>query len=509
MSLAQSRRFDVERETARRSRQAGLVLVLGRVPLAALVCALVACLNTIGWSFTTPPFQVTDEPAHFAYVEQLASGGRLPSSAGEAFSPDEQVALGALRTEQIRRQPENRTIATPGEQRTLERALASTTGSSRRATGAAGVAASQPPLYYALETIPYELGSPGGVLVQLQLMRLLSALMAGATALFTFLFLREALPSVPWAWTIGGLSVALAPLLASASGGVNPDALLFALSAAVLYCLARAFRRGLTPSLAAACGGATAAGLLTKLTFLGLLPGILLAVTVLAAREAQASPRRGAICLIGALATLAGPLCLYVLVNLSSGRSALGLASVAVASAAHASSTGGELGYVWQLYLPPLPGMQRDFADITPARELWFNGLVGQYGWADTFFPGWVYDLALAPAALLALLCLRELVRRRAALRRRVVELAIYAVIPLGLLIVIGVSSYSSFPAQAAGFAEPRYVLPLLPLMAGAVALAARGAGRAAGPTVGALIVSMFVAYDLVSQLQVVARYYG
>jgi 4-amino-4-deoxy-L-arabinose transferase-like glycosyltransferase len=507
MSLAQRGRFEPAHGRVRRSSLAGFVR--GRIPPAGLVCALVASLNAIGWSFTTPPFQVTDEPAHFAYVEQLASSGRLPSLPGEAFSPDEQVALRALRTEQIRRQPENQTIATAREQRTLEGALAAPAGSSRRATGAAGVAASQPPLYYALETIPYELGSAGGVLAQLQLMRLLSALMAGATALFTFLFLCEALPAVPWAWTIGGLSVALAPLLASTSGGVNPDAMLFAVSAAVFYCLARAFRRGLTPRLAATCGAVTAIGLLTKLTFLGLLPGILLAVAVLAAREARASPRRGAVCLTAALATLAGPLCLYVLVNLGSGRSALGLASAAVASAAHSSSTGGEISYVWQLYLPPLPGMHRDFADITPARELWFDGLVGQYGWADTFFPGWVYDLALVPVALLALLCLRELVARRAAVSRRVVELCVYAVIAADLLIVIGASSYTNFPSQAAGFAEPRYVLPLLPLMAGAVALAARGAGRRAGPTVGALIVALFVSWDLFSQLQVIARYYG
>jgi 4-amino-4-deoxy-L-arabinose transferase-like glycosyltransferase len=507
MSLALRERFEPSHGRARRSGLAGLVR--GRIPPAGLVCALVASLNAIGWSFTTPPFQVTDEPAHFAYVEQLASSRRLPSSPGEAFSPDEQVALRALHTEQISRQPENQPIATAREQRTLERALASAAGSSRRATGAAGVAASQPPLYYALETIPYELGSAGGVLAQLQLMRLLSALMAGATALFTFLFLREALPAVPWAWTVGGLSVALAPLLASTSGGVNPDAMLFAVSAAAFYCLARAFRRGLTPRLAATCGAVTAIGLLTKLTFLGLLPGILLAVAVLAAREARASPRRGAVCLTLALAALAGPVCLYVLVNLSSGRSALGLASAAVASAPHSSSTSGEISYVWQLYLPPLPGMHRDFADITPARALWFNGLVGQYGWADTFFPGWVYDLALVPAVILTGLCLRTCVVGADALRRRATELGVYLTIALGLLIVIGVSSYSTFPAQAAGFAEPRYLLPLIPLMGGAVALAARGAGRRLGPPVGAMIVVGFVAYNLISQLQVVARYYG
>ena len=105
-----------------------------------------------------------------------------------------------------------------------------------RASGTgAGVAAPQPPLYYALETIPYYLGSGGTLLDQLALMRLLSALLAGLTALFAFLFLREALPAVPWAWTVGGLCTALAPLVGFISGAVNPDAMLCAVSAALFY----------------------------------------------------------------------------------------------------------------------------------------------------------------------------------------------------------------------------------------------------------------------------------
>jgi hypothetical protein len=264
-----------------------LLLVLRRVPAAAWACAAVACLNAVAWSFITPPFQVTDEPSHFAYVEQLANSGSLPSSSGEDFSPDEELALHDLRWASVKRKPENHTIASPAEQRALEAGLASPAGRSRRTTGAAGVAASQPPLYYALETIPYELGSGGGVLVQLQLMRLLSALMAGVTALFCFLFLREALPARRWAWSAGGLSVALAPLLASSSGGVNPDALLFAASAASFFCLARGFRRGLTPGLALATGASVAVGLLTKLTFVGLVPGIAVGVIVLAFRGSR------------------------------------------------------------------------------------------------------------------------------------------------------------------------------------------------------------------------------
>ena len=61
---------------------------LRRIPRAALLCALIACLNAACWSIITPPFQVPDEPAHFAYVQQLAQNERLPT-AGESYSAEE------------------------------------------------------------------------------------------------------------------------------------------------------------------------------------------------------------------------------------------------------------------------------------------------------------------------------------------------------------------------------------------------------------------------------------
>jgi hypothetical protein len=44
------------------------------------------------------------------------------------------------------------------------------------------------------------------------------------------------------------------------------------------------------------------------------------------------------------------------------------------------------------------------------------------------------------------------------------------------------------FPVAAAGFAEPRYLLPMAVLFAAVLGLAARGAGQRCGPAVGAAI---------------------
>jgi cytochrome bd-type quinol oxidase subunit 2 len=100
-------------------------------------------------------------------------------------------------------------------------------------------------------------------------------------------------------------------------------------------------------------------------------------------------------------------------------------------------------------------------------------------------------------------------VQARQALRGRIGELAVYAAMMLGLLILIAAACYSTFPRRAASFAEPRYLMPLLPLLGAIMALAARGAGRRWGPAVGCLLVILFLGHDLFSQMLVVGRYYG
>jgi hypothetical protein len=487
---------------------ARLVRVARRIPTAAWVCALVACLNAACWSILSPPFEAPDEPAHFAYVRRLADAHRLPANGGQRFSVEEETVLQDLRYDQVQFRPGQQTISTQTEQRKLQRDLAQ-----RQATGEmgdAGLAATEPPLYYALETIPYELGSSGSLLDRLELMRLLSAIFGGLTALFAFMFVREALPGERWAWTVGGLGVALAPLLGFMSGALNPDALLFAASAALFYLLARAFRRGLTYRLAAAIGVSVAVGLFTQLEFLGLVPGTLAGLVVAAVRTPAGSARARSKLLAVGLAALACPALLYLLFNAVTNHQTLSAVSGLSSSVARRGSPLDEASYIWQLYLPRLPGMTNYFPGILTTRQLWFNGLVGLYGWAETVFPAWVDDLVLLPAGLVAALCLRALAAGRATLGRRMVELLVYASMGGGVLAVVGFASYQTNIIEMAGsYWEPRYLLPLLPLFGAVLALAARGAGRRWGPVAGALIVVLILAHDVFSQLLVVARYYA
>jgi hypothetical protein len=478
-----------------------------RVPTAAWLCALIAFLNAGAWSLIMPPFQGRDEVDHFAYVAQIAETGTLPAN-GQAegvYSPEEKLVLEGLHYYQVRFAPAVPTISTQAEQRTLNNdvhAHASTVGS-----GEAGVATPEPPLFYALQTIPYFVGR-GNMLTQLQLMRLLDALLGAVTALLCFLFVREVLPGVRWAATVGGLCVALQPLFAFMAGSVNPDVLMFTLSAAIFLSLARAFRAGLTWRLSIALGVLTAAGFLTKLNFIGFGIGVLVGLCALAVRGMR-SRGRGALAPVG-LATVIGfaPPLLYVLSNRLSGKATFGPTSENV-EALTATGLFHELSYIWELYLPRLPGMPHYFRGLPTFIDVWFDRSVGFYGWMDVLFPNWVDTVALFLAIAAALLIARELFARRGAVKTRLLELATYAAITIGVLLVIGVPSYhSDIIGHIYAFGEPRYLLPMLPLLGAALALAVRGARRWA-PTVGAALVVLFLAHDIFSQLQVIARYYG
>jgi predicted membrane protein DUF2142 len=474
------------------------------VPRAAWVCALIALLNATAWSLVVPPFEGKDEVAHFAYVNQLAENRTLPSSEGETYSPKEMLVLQGIHYSSVEFTPQTPTISSAAEQRALIKDVDAPV--SLRGDGAAGVATPEPPLYYALATIPYALGG-GNVLAKLQLMRLFGALFGALTALLVFLFLREILPRVPWAATVGALCVALQPMFAFMSGSVNPDTMLYAVAAGVLLCLARALRRGLTPRLAIVLGILVATGFLTKLDFVGFAIGVFVYLAVLAVRGARLGDRGALLAPVIAAGIGALPVALYVLRNLQLHHPALGAVSEIDKVIAAPLPV---VSYVWQLYLPRLPGMTPYFQGMVTYKDIWFDRSVGFYGWMDTMFPGWVDNVALVPAAAVALLCGRELYVRRDALRARLPELGVYALIAVGVLAIVGTPSYfSDVINHHLAFGEPRYLLPLLPLFGAVIAIAVRGAGRRWTPVVGAAMVVLFLGHDVFSQLQVVARYYG
>lgn len=482
------------------------------VPRAAWACALVMLANGLAWSLIVPPFEVPDENAHYAYVQQVAERGTVPRQVlpEGALSPAQDAMLGAVLFYQVVGESQNPVPMSELQQRAVEKAEREPL--STRGSGDALSATNNPPLYYVLQAVPYKLASGGSVLDRLAAMRVLSALMGAVTVLLVYLFLMELLPGRRWAWATGALVAAFQPLFGFMSGGVNSDDLLYLTAAGTLWALARTFRRGLTPANGALVGGFLGAGLVTKFTMLGFVPAVALGL-LLATRRAWSSDRRRA--LVGgawAVGLVAAPVLVYVALNhLVWHRGAIpgGIGSVAAKPGSELKfNFRQELSHIWQLFLPPV-GMRHQFTYL-PLWKTWFKGFFGRFGWLDYKFPYHFYVGALIVSIVVVVLAVGELVRRRRALARRVGELAVYALVFVGLCVEVGVQSYREM-IQTGGigqFEQARYMLPLLCLYAAIAALAARFGGRRWGPAIGAALVVLAIGHDVFAQVITISRYY-
>jgi 4-amino-4-deoxy-L-arabinose transferase-like glycosyltransferase len=486
------------------------------IPGVVWLIALVAFLNAAAWSVWTPPLQSPDEPVHVYYVQQLAETGKVPRPGPvNTLSEEEQALEAGVRRADIVANANGRPLWTAPEadrlQAGLDQDLDRTGGG-----GDAGVGG-YPPLYYAALVIPYKLA----VLVhadpvdRLNALRLGSSLFAGLTVLFVTLFLRELVPRHRWAWVSGGLVCALMPYFAFIAGSVNPDAGTAAASAALFYFVARAFRVGLTPKVAAGLGLATAAAFLTKLSGIGLVPAAALAVLFLVIRpgplDRPAALRGMAI----AAACAALPVMVYLALDLtiwdrpllpSSG--GVGPPGASIELAPGQRSTQGYLTFAWQYAFPQLGFMFNWFRGWAPY-DLWLSSWIGRFGWGDSGFLRWTVALAGIVVLILLGFMGRALWTRRVWVRTRLREIVVYVAIAGGLLLLLSWVGYGYRTTNGATFEQGRYLFPLMSLWGALVALGLTGMGRRVGPVVAVTCVLLAAALDFGGVMIIIARYYS
>ena len=483
----------------------------------ALACAAATLLSCMAWAMITPPFQAPDEPVHFDYVQSLAETGNPPSTSENDRLPRStaaSAALSAIRFSSVRGNPRGKPPWTAVEAQSVEQQLNAKT----REDDGGGVSdtASYPALYYALSAAPYLTadGLGAGVVGEMTAVRLFSCLLTALTALFIFLFIRELLPRTRLAATAGALSVGLLPYVGFIGSSVNNDVLLTTLSAALFWLLARAFHRGLDARVAAAIGVVIAAGWITKPTFIGIVPGALIAMLVLllTARKSQdQSALRSLLAFVLGIGALAA---LYFGVNRgfwarSSQQQSPTQFTASTAPGAKDVSLPGLLSYIWQFWLPRPPFLTDQINGPYQLWETMFKGFVGRFGWLEYQFPSWVYSLTLGCWAGLLALAARAVVLSRTALRGRFWELVSYAAMFAGLLALIGVVGYRIRLDQPFPFEQARYLFPVLALFGAFVGLAIQGAGRRAGPYVAVAVVIGTSALDIGGLLLTLGRYYA
>jgi hypothetical protein len=278
--------------------------------------------------------------------------------------------------------------------------------------------------------------------------------------------------------------------------------------AATLWALAHTFRNGLTARSGLLVGVAFGLGVLTKATLVALAPGLLVAGAVLLRRQWRSGRRDALRGLAAAAAAVALPVVLYVVAIHTVWDRPLWSGGVVTGNeaAAGARSFRGLASYLWQFYLPRLPGMQAQGG--LGVGEVWFRGWVGRLGWLDYAFANWVYWIAAAAWAGLLALAARGLWVGRATLRVRSGELATYVLLLVGLLVAVGVQGYGFRLDTGFRFEQARYLLPLLGLYAGVVGLAVIGAGRRARAPVAVAVVALTLVHGLAALVLTVGRYY-
>lgn len=495
----------------RGSRAARVAGVVRRRPSGLLGCAAVGFVCAAAFAVITPTFQGPDEVSQLSHAQYIATHGSPPKPVQPArgqpifLPPDISAVWQGIPWSVLGRPYWSRTLSAALDRR-LDAGLADT------ASGGPTAVTSYPPLYFTLQAGVWHAGFWGDTLDRILLMRLFSALLAALTVAFTFLFVRELMPSAPWAWRVGALAVAFQPVFAFMGGAINNDNLVYALGTVVLWLLARAFRRGFDVRAGAWIGVVLAAALLTKGSAYGLVPGVVVGLAVLvlrAGRGSRAAPLRGSALALGLPAAAYAAWLAFQALALGTVASTAtgGLTSGAVDQS---TSISGQLSYLWQYFLPRLWFMAEWFPQQShyPLWDTYITAFIGRFGWFQFGFPSWFNVTAAGVYAAILALTGAALYRFRSAIRGRAGELLTYLALFGGLVVFVAVAGYRFRAATGFYFEQVRYLFPLIGLYGALVAVAARGAGPRWGRAVGAFLVVLAAGHLIAALLLTFNRYY-
>lgn len=464
-------------------------------PLAALLA--VATIQVAAWALVLPPFQGPDEDAHFGYVQLLAETGDLPDASGgngKAVSTEQALAMGWLQLRTLRGITTARPAWSQADERhwrELEASLPAEASADGRGPNAV---AQNPPLYYALETIPYHLAPGGSFFNRFYVTRLSNAVFYLAIVGLMWLIASELFRPV-WARTLATALVALQPKLAMLGGVVNPDILLALAWTAFIYAGLRIVRHGPTLRRLAGAGAAAAVALLTHGRGLPILAPLVVLLVIAYVRWRP--PRRQAMYGVAvSLGLVAIGLVAVVALN-SAGPGGGGAYGGEVSRLGGHGFSGREfLSYVWQFYLPRLGSLQptigpQDFG----FREVYVESFFGNFAWLEIGYPSRAIDLLQIAILLLLLGLYTVAITRLDAVRRAWPVIAFLLLTALASIAALHLSSYRDLLVNPTDpLFTGRYLLPLISIFAlGVTAFVVALPRRLAALATGALVATGIV----------------
>ena len=446
-----------------------------RAPRIALTVALVAVVNAAAWALITPAWQGPDEPDHFAYLQTLAEQGELPDKqpgGAGAFSTRSVVALDATRTYSVVGLSDTKPPWLPSDERRYRERLAESPGSEDDGGGYLVSTSAHLPGYYGLVLSGYLLADSQSTFSELTAVRLISALLAGVAALFTFLTVRELAPRRLWLAAAAGLLVAFQPMVAFMFGVLNNDAGVNAAAAVLVFLLIRGLRRGLSVPLGAALGITLALLTTTKGTGAALYPAAAFAVVGMLWRRHRLADLAGYAALaLSAVGTFG---LRRAVVSALEPEPIPGAGPASVAAASNVidrvlEQPGLYLSYTWQMFLPRLWFMNDLHVQRWPAFDVFIQTGWAAFGWLAIRFPEWVYYVIGAVSLAAGALCVIAVVRRRRTALRLGWELGTLLLVLAGVVFGVEAAYFTGQPRPVPA-EQGRYIFTaLVPLAAIAV----------------------------------------
>lgn len=470
-----------------------------------IIIVLFAASNALLWSVVSPSFHPPDEVAQYSYTESLVVRGEPPlrtltggygSYTERTDLAQKMVALGIV---------QNQNARPPWDEAAEHDWLARDAvlpDRGERDGGGWTSSAGYSPLYFAPAVVNYKLSSEN-TFSRLWLMRLWSVFLCGLSAGFCFMFARELMPDSGWFAPIAGLAVAFEPMAAHIGGAFQNDNLLIALASLTFWLVARGMRRGAGVGLAALIGTTMALGYVAKPTMIGLAPAIGLGLLVGVRRRESSFGTRAR-----SVAAFAGCVLLVAIVaQLLWGQGGETAGNLS-ASGSEPFTIAGFLSYLWQWYLPGLPGMFEYAVGVPPVFSVFGRGFLANFNHLDTHFAtGW-YALFFAFVLMLAAGVVVWAWRNRSQRSKWLAEASVCVVAIVGLALLVNLRSYLALLEGAGGFAQGRYLLSAVAVFGVFVAAGAKGFGRRLGLPVGSAAIVGLALVNLFGMAITLQRFY-
>ena len=472
-------------------------------PLAALMGIVV--IAGIAWALFVPPWQSPDETAHFAYAQSIAERHALPGKGPHTYSADQQLAdlaVGAsavaFRSTQIRPDWSKHDEALY---------LAAADHASRTDGGGFNPAASNPPLYYAYADLAYWATYGGNAFDRYYAMRLWGISLLVLTVVGAWLLIGEVLGRRRLPQLAGAAIVGLLPMNTFISTSVNPDAMVITLWTSALWLGARVIKRAARPRDVVCLCAVTTGAILAKGSSYALVPAVALALLIGWMRSARRERRSRGLLFALVAVVCAIPVLAWIELAKSQGIAPVNAVGKAAGAPVRPFNLRQFLSYIWQFYLPRLPGTIPD--RVTPGLSVynvWLREGWGVFGWLEVRMPETVYALLAGFMSLVAIASAAIVATFRDRLRWGLI--GFFATALVALLFGLHLTEYRSLIAGQGPILQGRYLLPVLGLLGLAVALVvAHLPAQWRAPVCGALIAGMLL-LQIVALSAVGARYY-